>query len=251
MSSDLASRLREGTKQSHTVVENTAFMQCFLKGIVEKHSFRTLIANLYFIYSALEVELQRHIAHPVVGMIWFPELHRQQNLEQDLAFYYGEDWRQEIEPSQSTNAYVARIHEVGSVEPVLLVAHAYIRYMGDLSGGQSLKAMVRSSIQLPPDKGTALYEFESLPTAEARKAFKGKYRHALNSLPVEDDLSQRMIDEANYAFELNHNIFHELEMDVKAAIGEDVFNLIVSRHNTNSTNSDTHNVQPGLMAMHQ
>jgi heme oxygenase len=237
MSRDLASRLREGTKQSHTVAENTIFMQCFFKGIVEKQPFRTLIANLYFVYSALEAELQRHNTHPVVGMIWFPELHRQHNLEQDLAFYYGEYWRQQIVPSPSTNAYVAHIRELGKTEPVLLVAHAYVRYMGDLSGGQSLRTMVRSAIQLPPDKGTALYEFENLPTPEARKAFKAKYRHALNSLPVQDELAQRIINEANYAFTLNHQIFHELEIEVKAAIGEDVFDLIVSQHQTNSINN--------------
>ncbi len=248
MISDLASRLREGTKQSHTVAENTAFMQCFLKGIVEKQSFRALIANLYFIYSALEVELQHHSAHPVVGMIWFPELHRQQNLEKDLVFYYGEDWRQQIVASNSTNAYVARIHEIAKIEPVLLVAHAYVRYMGDLSGGQSLRTMVRSAIQLPVDRGTALYEFDTLTTAEARKACKGKYRHALNSLPLEEDFSQRIIDEANYAFQLNHNILHELEIDLKAAIGEDVFNLIVSQHNINSTNNSNHHASVNLVA---
>ena len=248
MSSDLASRLREGTKQSHTVAENTAFMQCFLKGVVEKQSFRTLIANLYFIYSALEVELQRHIAHPVVGMIWFPELHRQQNLEKDLVFYYGEDWRQQIVPSNSTNAYVTRIHDIAKTEPVLLVAHGYVRYMGDLSVGQSFRNMVRSAIQLPVDRGTALYEFESLTTAEARKAYKAKYRHALNSLPLADDSSQIIIDEANYAFQLNQNILHELEIDVKAAIGEDVFNLIVSQHNINSTNNCNHNASVNLVA---
>jgi heme oxygenase len=36
MSSHLDIRLREGTKHSHTMAENTAFMKCFLKGIVEK-----------------------------------------------------------------------------------------------------------------------------------------------------------------------------------------------------------------------
>jgi len=248
MTSDLASRLREGTKQSHTVAENTAFMQCFLKGIVEKQSFRTLIANLYFIYSALEVELQRHTAHPVVSIIWFPELHRQQNLEKDLIFYYGEDWREQIVPSNSTNAYVARIHHIANTEPALLVAHAYVRYMGDLSVGQSFRNMVRSAIELPADRGTALYEFESLTTAEARKAYKAKYRHALNSLPLADDSSGRIIDEANYVFQLNQNIFHELEIDVKVAIGEDVFNLIVNQHNINSTDNCNHHASANLVA---
>ena len=90
MSSNLASQLREGTKHSHTMAENTAYMKCFLKGIVEKEPFRKLLANLYFVYSTLEAEILRHRNHPVVGLIYFPELNRQASLEKDLAFYYGE-----------------------------------------------------------------------------------------------------------------------------------------------------------------
>ncbi len=45
MSQDLAQRLREGTKQSHTAAENTAFMKCFLKGIVEREPFRKFLST--------------------------------------------------------------------------------------------------------------------------------------------------------------------------------------------------------------
>lgn len=235
MSSDLASKLREGTRQSHTMAENTAFMKCFLKGIVEKEPFRALIANLYFVYSALEAELLRYASHPVVGLIYFPQLNRKANLEKDLAFYYGEDWRHQIAVSEAGKAYVARIQELASTEPILLVAHAYVRYMGDLSGGQSLKKIVRSALNLPPDQGTGLHEFEQLPTMEAMRAFKSKYRDALNSLPVDDTLGAKIVDEANYAFTLNRNVVHELEPIVKAAIGEHVFDLITRQEQPGST----------------
>ena len=33
----LAGQLREGTKKSHTMAENTGFVACFLKGVVEKN----------------------------------------------------------------------------------------------------------------------------------------------------------------------------------------------------------------------
>ena len=44
----LAGQLREGTKKSHTMAENTGFVACFLKGVVEKKSYRKLISDLYF-----------------------------------------------------------------------------------------------------------------------------------------------------------------------------------------------------------
>jgi heme oxygenase len=226
MTYDLAQRLREGTQQSHTAAENTAFMKCFLKGVVEQEPFRKLLANLYWVYEALESELSRYQDHPIVGEIYFPELNRTANLERDLAFYYRENWRDQITPLAAGQVYVDRIHEVAHTDPALLIAHAYTRYMGDLSGGQALKKIVRSALNLPPDQGTALYEFEQIPTGEDKRAFKERYRNALNSIPVDDATLQRIVDEANYAFTLNRDVVHELEEDVITAIGEHVFDLL-------------------------
>lgn len=238
MTSNLASRLREGTAHSHTMAENTAFMKCFLKGIVEKEPFRKLIANLYFVYSALEEEFERHCDHPLLSYVYFPEINRKANLEKDLAFYYGDRWREEIAPSESGRNYVARIRQIANTEPPLLIAHAYVRYMGDLSGGQALKNIIRSAMNLQPGEGTAFYEFDSLSTVEAKRAFKEKYRQALDSLAINEDLIQKIVGEANYAFELNRNVVHELEPDVKAAIGDRVFDLLIRQDRPGSTERD-------------
>ncbi|MBD2522376.1 heme oxygenase (biliverdin-producing) [Nostoc sp. FACHB-133] len=235
MSSHLDVRLREGTKHSHTMTENTAFMKCFLKGVVEKSFFRKLLADLYFVYSALEEELQRYQHHPIVGMMYFLELHRQANLEKDLAFYYGENWRSQIVPSPAGQVYVDRIRVVANTQPELLIAHAYTRYMGDLSGGQALKNIARSAMDLPSDRGTAMHEFEQIPTPEARREFKEQYRQALNFLILNETMIQKIVDEANYAFTLNRDVIHELEADVKAVIGEHIFDLITRQDQVGST----------------
>ena len=59
MSTNLALKLREGTKKAHTMAENTGFVSCFLKGVVDKASYRTLVADLFFVYSAMEEEIGR------------------------------------------------------------------------------------------------------------------------------------------------------------------------------------------------
>ncbi|MEB3337445.1 MAG: heme oxygenase (biliverdin-producing), partial [Leptolyngbyaceae bacterium] len=230
----------EGTQQSHTAAENTAYMKCFLKGIVEREPFRKLLANLYLVYDALETELRRHPDHAIAGPMYFPELNRTANLERDLAFYYGDDWREQIAPLAAGQVYVDRIHTLGNTQPELLIAHAYTRYMGDLSGGQALKNIIRSALSLPPDQGTALHEFEQLPTVEAKRAFKEKYRDALNALPVDDATIQRIVEEANYAFTLNRDVVHELEADVKAAIGEHVFDLLTRQAIPGATERPVH-----------
>ncbi|MBE7384793.1 MAG: heme oxygenase (biliverdin-producing) [Leptolyngbya sp. SIO1E4] len=248
MTHDLAMRLREGTKQSHTLAENTAFMKCFLKGIVEKEPFRKLTADLYYVYRTLEGEMKRHRDHPVVGPMIFPELERTQKLEEDLAFYYGDNWRNEIAASPEGEKYVTRLREISSTHPALLVAHAYVRYMGDLSGGQSLRNITRSALDLPPDKGTGLHEFDQLPTVETRRAFKMLYRDALNSLPVDAETIEAIVVEANEVFALNRNVFHELEPDVRAAIGEHVFDLITRQDKPGSTERAPGNTAVELVA---
>ncbi|NEQ53847.1 MAG: heme oxygenase (biliverdin-producing) [Leptolyngbya sp. SIO3F4] len=235
MEHNLALRLREGTQHSHTLAENTAYMKCFLKGIVEKKPFRQLLANLYFVYSALEGAIRNHAQHAVVGAIYYPLLERTSQLEKDLAFYYGVNWQNEIQPSPQGRYYVERIHAIAAQEPALLVAHAYVRYMGDLSGGQGLKAVVRSALKLPDRQGTAFYEFDDIPTVEARRAFKEQYRDALNALPIDNNLMQKIVDEANLAFQLNCNVMHDLEPLVKDAIGDQVFDQITHEERPGST----------------
>lgn len=241
MSHDLANSLREGTKHSHTAAENTAYMKCFLKGIVEREPFRKLLANLYFVYSTLEDSLRRYQDHPVLGVMYFPELNRTANLEKDLAYYYGENWREEIAPLPAGQVYVARLQEIANNDPLLLIAHSYTRYMGDLSGGQALKNIIRSALNLPPDRGTGLHEFEQIPTVEARREFKEKYRQALNSLAIDEATIQRIVEEANYAFKLNRDVMHDLEEDVRLAIGDRVFDLLTRQDKPGSTERPSHN----------
>ncbi|MBZ8178578.1 biliverdin-producing heme oxygenase [Oscillatoria salina] len=238
MSNNLAISLRAGTKESHTAAENTAFMKCFLKGIVTKQSFQKLLGNLYFVYNALEEELLRHSQHPVVSLIYFPELNRQANLEADLAFYYGNNWQNLISAAEAGKAYVNHIHHIANTEPALLVAHSYVRYLGDLSGGQGLRNIVRSALDLPLDRGTKFYEFDQIPTVEAKRDFKQKYRQALDSLPVDEAMVQKIVDEANYVFTLNRNVMHELEADVKASLDPDVFEAIVNQNRPGSTSEE-------------
>ncbi|MBD1821095.1 biliverdin-producing heme oxygenase [Cyanobacteria bacterium FACHB-DQ100] len=70
---------------------------------------------------------------------------------------------------------MCRIHKSiwYNTNPVLLIAHAYTCYLGDLSGGQALKRIVRSALKLQTVQSTEFYEFEQLPTVEAKLAFKG------------------------------------------------------------------------------
>ena len=232
---NLATKLREGTKKAHTMAENVGFVKCFLKGVVEKTSYRKLVANLYFVYSAIEEEMERLQNHPIVSKFYFPQLNRKESLEQDLYYYYGPNWREEVAPSAAAQAYVQRIHEIAASEPELLAAHSYTRYLGDLSGGQILKGIAQRAMNLEGD-GTAFYEFADIAD---EKAFKNTYRQAMNELPVDEATADRIVDEANAAFGMNMKLFNELEGNLIKAIGVMLFNTLTRRRGRGSTEMAT------------
>ncbi|WP_460202835.1 biliverdin-producing heme oxygenase [Scytonema sp. NUACC21] len=232
MSSNLATKLRVGTKKAHTMAENVGFVKCFLKGVVEKNSYRKLVANFYFIYSTIEEEMEKHQNHPIISKINFPQLYRKHTLEQDLNYYYGSNWREQIQLSPAGEAYLERIRVVSEKEPELLVAHSYTRYLGDLSGGQILKGIAQTAMNLSDGQGTAFYEFDEIPD---EKAFKAKYRQALDELPINDATASRIVDEANAAFGMNMKMFQELEGNLIKAIGQMLYNTLTKRRTRGST----------------
>ena len=230
----LASQLREGTKAAHTMAENTGFVSCFLKGVVDKSSYRILVADLYFVYSALEAEISklREQGHPVVAPMGFPELNRRDALEQDLIFYFGSNWPDLAKQTPAAQEYVARIHQIGKESPELLVAHHYTRYIGDLSGGQVLKSIAQKAMKLEGNDGLCFYNFDEIDDA---KAFKSHYSATLDALPIDQPTADRIVEEANKAFYYNMAMFKELEGNLVAAIGKVLFGFLTRRQRSGST----------------
>ena len=228
----LASQLREGPKKAHTMAENTGFVSCFLKGVVDKASYRTLVADLWFVYSAMEEEIGRLADHPVVGPINFAALNRRESLEQDLAFYFGPDWRNQIRATAGAQEYVARIHRIAKESPELLVGHHYTRYIGDLSGGQILKNIAQKAMNLGEHDGLRFYEFDAIAD---EKGFKTNYRSVLDNLPIDQAMADRIVGEANEAFHCNMKMFQELEGNLIAAIGKVLFGFLTKRQRSGST----------------
>ena len=206
--SDFAKQIKEGTKKSHSAAENTSFVKSFLRGVVNKQSYRGLISDFYFVYSALEEEVTKLKDHPVVGSLDLPELRRKISLEMDVRYYYGPIWRSLIKPSEACERYVNRIREVAKNEPELLVGHHYTRYLGDLSGGQILKGIAEKAMELGNGEGLKFYEFQNI---EDSKTYKQGYREKLNNLPIDQHQADAIIVEANYAFRLNMHMFDTLE----------------------------------------
>ena len=62
-------------------------------------------------------------------------------------------------PPPAYKAYITRLTQIIQEDPRRLLAHSYIRYMGDLSGGQIMKWNIRKAYGLTSDQGTKFYDF--------------------------------------------------------------------------------------------
>ena len=203
----LALALDDGTRKSHSVAENTAFVTGFFRGIATKAAFSQLVSSLYFVYEAMEDAFETTTDESVRALD-YPELRRRAALEEDMAYYFGEDWRTTVTPSVATQKYAARVREVAAEQPYLLVAHMYTRYLGDLFGGQMMGGMARRSLKLEPGAGTKFYEFDDIPST---KPFIEQWYRELNKLDLDEAARQAIVDEGNLVFALNIEVFEELE----------------------------------------
>ncbi len=226
--SDFALQLKTETKKSHTAAENTKFVGSFLRGVISEESYRQLVANFYFIYRAMEEEVDKLSDHPVIGKIQFDLLNRTNALERDLRYYYGPMWRSIVAPSEQCQRYVNRIREVAEDDPELLVGHHYTRYMGDLSGGQILKGIAEKALDLRKGEGLHFYEFEGIAD---KQGFKTQYRNTLNMLPINQSQANAIITEANWAFRLNMFMFDELQGNEVQSLFKVIIGFITSRFN--------------------
>ncbi|XP_068606576.1 heme oxygenase 2 [Brachionichthys hirsutus] len=225
---DLSEMLAEGTKEVHEKAENTQFVKDFLRGRIRKELFKRGAVALYYTYAAMEEEIERNKDHPHFAPLYFPaELHRHEALARDLEYFHGPDWQSRVSCSVATQRYVDRIHQVGQENPVLLVAHAYTRYMGDLSGGQVLKKVAQRALKLPPTgEGLEFYQFDAIHSA---KAFKQLYRSRMNELELDMEMKKALVEESVRAFQFNIEVFAELE-EIGKSIQEDVLDAGVSVH---------------------
>lgn len=203
---DLATLLRNGTLDLHRAAERSGFMRRMLAGDFDCAQYCRLLGNLHAIYQALEPALDRHGAAEPVGRVHLSELSRTTALEADLDALHGSDWRRTIPLTAAAVAYVERLRWLDEFDPPLLVAHSYVRYLGDLSGGQMLGRVVAGALRLRDGRGTSFYSFGP-PGAEA---LASHYRQGLSAIRLDEAGAARLVEEAREAFRRHCALFAEL-----------------------------------------
>jgi heme oxygenase len=203
----LAQRLRAGTKDLHHEVERAGIMPALLRGQLDRGTYCALLRNLHAVYAALEPALLRHATHPAVAPVVAPACFRQSALADDLATLHGDSWAQDFELKAATRQYVARLQALERDRPEALVAHAYVRTLGDLSGGQLLRRIVATAFALGTEAGTRFYDFGSAAEVGAHLQ---RFRDGLDRLDANAGAIDELVAEARWAFQLHGTLFVEL-----------------------------------------
>jgi heme oxygenase (biliverdin-producing, ferredoxin) len=195
--------LRTGTRDEHEAAEGSTFVEDLLAGRLTVQAYADLAAQLRTVYAALEEVGEQVRRTPDGAGVVFDELLRGPALDADLTHLLGPSAA--ITPLPATLDYAERIRS-GGTDTGRYVAHAYTRYLGDLSGGQVIGRMVQRHYGVP-DEGVGFYAFPAIPKP---KPFKDLYRERIDALPLDDAARERVVEEARAAFRHNRALFAAL-----------------------------------------
>lgn len=199
-------RIRMASRKLHAEAHDSTFVSDLLDGRLDLCAYARYTAQLWHVYRALESTPPA--GDPLAAPFVRTELMREKALERDLAFLLGPDWMLSTAPLPTTIAYVRRINEVARTWPGGYIAHHYTRYLGDLSGGQVVRAMAEKTWGFAPKgDGVRFYVFDQIGNPAA---FKREYRALLDSLAVDEVEQQRIIDECRRAFRCNIAMLDDL-----------------------------------------
>jgi len=152
--------------------------------------------------SAIERALDRHASYPTLEPTYNPTLLARADLiSNDISYLLSvpsDSWKTHpihqrlVNPHlpEPLRRYISRLDELADApDPSPLLAHSYVRYLGDLSGGQSIKRVISKAYGLDPEDenalGVSFYVFKELrgsqpATIGEMKKIKDWFREGMN-----------------------------------------------------------------------
>jgi heme oxygenase len=175
--------LKELTKEEHTNAERSLFVKNLIKKRITPYQYYVYLINQLIMYSALETAASK------LGVFQdIEEIKREKKIAQDIYELEKTYDFSLIDPLKTTLKYSQYINSIKEDKDKLL-AHIYVRHMGDLSGGQIIKRFV---------PGSGEYYNFSVDTKELKEKLRTK-------------LHDGMAEEAKLCFKMINDFMKELE----------------------------------------
>lgn len=203
----LSTALYIATKTLHMEAETTGIIRHLLRGQASRDGYVLMMRNLLPAYRALEQGLADHRDAPLLADLAQFDFDRSSVIDADLVALAGPDYAAELPLLTEAEAYAARISEAAHGDGARLIAHAYTRYLGDLSGGQILRKLLGKTLGLR-DPELSFYDF---PRFSDLVVVKNDYRAAIDRAGANAALSEAIVAEGSVAF--IHNIAMSCAVD--------------------------------------
>ncbi len=177
--------LKDLTYEQHRRAETRPFVKVLFSGNVNPKLYATYLKNQHPMYEILEVCAMPH------GLFnGLPEIRRAPAILSDFIELWGADNTEQPKMCPVVDEYIKYILSIKD-DPRKLLAHIYVRHMGDLSGGQMIAKRI-------PGSGK-YYQFGDNPE-KIKETIRAK---------LDDDLA----DEAKVCFDFAAKFFDQM-MDI-------------------------------------
>ncbi|MFM7264169.1 MAG: biliverdin-producing heme oxygenase, partial [Cyanobium sp.] len=108
-------------------------------------------------------------------------------------------------PSRAGAAWQERLEQLAATAPHRLLAHVYVRYGGDLAGGQQLAPAAEAILAAAGGPSLQFWRFP-LPVAELRQ----QLHDGIEALRLSPGEEEELLEEAEAALRLTHRLLAEL-----------------------------------------
>lgn len=176
--------LRDYTNAKHREAEGTPFVQYMLHGNITPEHYALYLQQMQIVYSNIEYFAE------ISGLLHdLPDIKRSERMREDLAELAVNLPEKTLPGIEAWRERIIDLYYSGQKH--LILAHVYVRHMGDLYGGKIIAKRV-------PGSGLC-YQFADRPALI--KALDAK-------------LSTDIVDEALLAFDLAIDVFKELAKEI-------------------------------------
>jgi heme oxygenase len=173
--------LKDLTHEAHRQAETRPFVKILFSGKVDPKLYATYLKNQHPIYEVLEV-----CAMPLQLLHGLTDIRRAPSILEDFIEIWGKDNPEKPKMCPTVDRYIRYILSIKD-DPRKLMAHIYVRHMGDLAGGQMIAKRV---------PGTGKY-YQFTDPEGLKSAIRGK---------IDDELAE----EAKVCFKFAADLFEDM-----------------------------------------
>ncbi|KAF7348317.1 hypothetical protein MSAN_01785500 [Mycena sanguinolenta] len=232
LSMPLSDVLKEGTKKAHEEVEVSPAATAMLRGELDKEEYVRFLMMLWHIYKYTPLFFLPPSGTKITRSSsphTTPPCSRAPPLSADIAHLLDvpeSSWKSHWIHTQlmaakppALETYITRIQSIAdSPDPSALLAHSYVRYLGDLSGGQTIQRALAKAYGLTiGGAGLSFYAFKELhsskPASQGEmKRIKDWFRAGMNK-GAGGQRRAAVMEEASRVFEFTGEIFKAVNLE--------------------------------------